>query len=195
MKKNYLLKKTSVAIALMLTISNCGGNVRQSLGIYKSEPDAFRVVSTPPLTLPPDFSLKMPEPGASPLNSVNITKEAENTVFSNSSGNIEKKAISSGDQEFLMQAGADKSDSNIRTILANDERAQEEKKEKKNIFEKMADHLNPNSTDQDAVVNASKEKKRVDKNKQLGKEVNEGTVPVVDKDKRDKGFINRVLGL
>jgi hypothetical protein len=50
---------TGVALA----VSGCDG-VRQTLGIDKSPPDEFRIVSRAPLSLPPDFALRPPQPGA-----------------------------------------------------------------------------------------------------------------------------------
>ncbi len=48
----------------------CGGNKGTSaqdiLGVSRSGPDAFNMVSRPPLTLPPDFALRPPAPDGTP---------------------------------------------------------------------------------------------------------------------------------
>jgi hypothetical protein len=46
-----------------LATSGCD-DVRRTLGIDKSPPDEFTVVSRAPLSLPPDFALRPPQPGA-----------------------------------------------------------------------------------------------------------------------------------
>lgn len=66
------LKTTSLQTLLMLActlLAACGGeseNVRDSLGISRAAPDAFKVVSRPPLSVPPEFRLVQPTPGALP---------------------------------------------------------------------------------------------------------------------------------
>src|SRR5215813_7698530 len=52
------------AVGLMLALCGCGNGVRQALGMTKQSPDEFQVVAHAPLTLPPDYSLHPPQPGA-----------------------------------------------------------------------------------------------------------------------------------
>ena len=54
----------AAAGAVMLVLSGCGNDVRQALGMTKQSPDEFQVVAHAPLTLPPDYSLHPPQPGA-----------------------------------------------------------------------------------------------------------------------------------
>ena len=45
-------------------LANCSGGVQESLGLKKKAPDEFAVVRNAPLSLPPNFSLRPPKPGA-----------------------------------------------------------------------------------------------------------------------------------
>lgn len=45
-------------------LAGCSGGVQESLGLKKKAPDEFAVVRNAPLSLPPNFSLRPPKPGA-----------------------------------------------------------------------------------------------------------------------------------
>ena len=74
-----------VAGSLMLALAACGG-FREQLGLTKQSPDEFRVVSRAPLTVPPDFSLRPPEPGAPRPQEGTSAQQAERAVLRNSAG-------------------------------------------------------------------------------------------------------------
>lgn len=44
--------------------ANCSGGAQETLGLKKKAPDEFAVVRNAPLSLPPNFSLRPPKPGA-----------------------------------------------------------------------------------------------------------------------------------
>jgi hypothetical protein len=45
-------------------LAGCSGTVQESLGLGKRAPDEFQIVRRQPLIMPPDFTLRPPEPGA-----------------------------------------------------------------------------------------------------------------------------------
>ena len=47
----------------VFALTACEG-VKKQFGLTKQSPDEFRVVARAPLSLPPDFTLRPPEPGA-----------------------------------------------------------------------------------------------------------------------------------
>jgi len=51
------------SLCLPLLVSGCGG-FRQAIGLDRSGPDEFAVETRAPLTIPPDFDLRPPKPGA-----------------------------------------------------------------------------------------------------------------------------------
>ena len=51
------------AVAALLATSACSSGVRQALGAEKATPDEFRVVTIAPLSVPPEYNLRPPEPG------------------------------------------------------------------------------------------------------------------------------------
>src|SRR3546814_8005136 len=70
-----------IVAGLALAVSACGG-FRDSLGLTKQSPDEFRVVSRAPLTLPPDYNLRPPEPGAPRPQVGSASQQAERAVRS-----------------------------------------------------------------------------------------------------------------
>lgn len=58
------LRMAGGAALLALALTACGSDTKQMLGLERSPPDEFAVVSRAPLSVPPEFSLRPPEPGA-----------------------------------------------------------------------------------------------------------------------------------
>ena len=58
------LRMALVVGAAVAAVAGCSGTVQDSLGLGKRQPDEFQVVRRAPLILPPDYSLRPPEPGA-----------------------------------------------------------------------------------------------------------------------------------
>ena len=54
---------TVACLLLSLLLSGCAG-LRQAIGMDQVGPDEFAVESRAPLTIPPDFDLRPPQPGA-----------------------------------------------------------------------------------------------------------------------------------
>ena len=57
--------RAAVAAAALLAVAGLAGcdSASQAFGLSKVTPDEFRVVTKAPLTLPPDYSLRPPQPG------------------------------------------------------------------------------------------------------------------------------------
>lgn len=64
---------------LVLLLGGCN-NWKQTLGIEPVSPDEFAVESRAPLTLPPDYNLRPPEPGAPRPQEANVANKAQRTV-------------------------------------------------------------------------------------------------------------------
>ena len=62
MKSKALFSVLSVTL-LLAFLTGCG-EVRSMLGQNKQSPDEFAVLSQAPLSIPPNFTLRAPEPGA-----------------------------------------------------------------------------------------------------------------------------------
>src|SRR5260370_22235205 len=52
-----------LCLACALLISGCS-DLKKAIGLERTSPDEFAVESRAPLTMPPDFNLRPPQPGA-----------------------------------------------------------------------------------------------------------------------------------
>jgi hypothetical protein len=66
-------------IAVATTVGGCS-NWKQTLGIEPTSPDEFAVESRAPLTLPPDYNLRPPEPGAARPQETSMANKAQTAV-------------------------------------------------------------------------------------------------------------------
>ncbi|HTT78522.1 MAG TPA: DUF3035 domain-containing protein [Stellaceae bacterium] len=60
-------------------MSGCS-NFKQIIGIDQPAPDEFAVESNAPLTIPPDFNLRPPEPGAPRPHQVTAAEKAQEII-------------------------------------------------------------------------------------------------------------------
>lgn len=180
------------------TLSACTGqDVKQSLGLKRNQPDAFQVVSRPPLSVPPVYHLR--PPADAPEYASNTDDQARALVLEGEEPQSrrqpddsyyadDKTAVtgveSSGlatqaESEFLRSAGASMAKPDIRQILRQETVAYEAvvEKQENGLLEK----LNPfDRKNGDPVVNAQAEAERIRKVKEKGEPLNKGETPQID---------------
>ena len=114
----------ALAVALPLAIGGCSG-VKETLGLTKQSPDEFRVVSRAPLSMPPDYNLRPPTPGAPRPQEGTPRDQAQQAVLGIApdaippigQGEESEAAQSSGESALLQSAGATGVDPNIRQLV------------------------------------------------------------------------------
>lgn len=65
----------------LLLLGGCGEEMRKSFGLGKNAPDEFQVVRRAPLSLPPDFALRPPQPGAVRPQEGSATEQARSAIL------------------------------------------------------------------------------------------------------------------
>ncbi len=165
----------------LLALTACG-ETRQDLGLGRSVPDEFAVVERPPLSMPPDFSLRPPRPGAPRPQNVEASQQASDIVFN---GNAPAPAgnVSEGEQALLAQAGAAKADPSIRDTVDR------EASQKVVASPHLVDQLTDWGDDQKPAptVDAAAEAARIKQAQTNGQPVNAGATPVIEK--QDSGWL------
>jgi hypothetical protein len=123
---------------LCVALAACGGGtVQESLGLVRSAPDEFQVVSRAPLILPPDYDLRPPRPGTPGPSEVTAQDAAREALIGGSAaaGTAATIEAAGGDAQpavrasepgpaeraILAASGADRADPNIRQQIAEDE--------------------------------------------------------------------------
>jgi hypothetical protein len=182
-----------VAVGSLLALSGCGGGVKQALGMTKHSPDEFLTVAHAPLTLPPDYSLPTPEPGAPRPQEGTAAEQAQTALYANNSGSApltgsgSETAQSAGEMAMLQNAGAASVDPGIRAQIDTETAAQIERD--KTLISRLVfwRTQEPYGT----VVDPVAESKRLQENQALGKPATEGETPIIAP--RKKGVLEGIF--
>lgn len=202
-----------LSLTCLLLLTACGGNtVKQTLGLETQAPDEFRVVSRPPLSVPPQFSLRPPSTGDASENPYATDKQAQSLVTGQpvNGGNgetfvlknnpaetavvpgqtsaISVVAKTSAESQLLQNAGAASVDPTVRKTLVEEKLQKQQKVEEAPWYDFWSSRPDKKET----TVDAKKEAERVKQNQDEGKPVTEGDTPVVKP--KDKGVLGNILG-
>ncbi len=174
------------AISLILALSACEG-VREQFGLTKQSPDEFRVVSRAPLSLPPDFTLRPPEPGIARPQEGTATQQARKAVFRLEqpkaqplNEQVKTDGRSLGELSLLKAAGADKIDHGIRRAI--DFETQQLNSESEDFIDALVFWRDKETPGR--VVDATAEAKRLRENAALGKAVTAGETPTIERKRK-----------
>jgi len=173
-----MMKSTLYITAAAFLLGACGGNtVKDVLGIDRRAPDEFRVVSRPPLSVPPQFDLR--PPGVDGASTSESRDKAQSLVRGgDAAAPVNLKPAknpggSAADSMFLEKAGAANANPNVKQELAEKKINDQLEKEDRSWWEKIS----PGSDKKEPVVKAEGEAERLQKNKEEGKPVTEGETP------------------
>lgn len=187
------------ALALLLAgflagfLAGCGGDVEEALGLGKNPPDEFAIVTKAPLAIPPDYSLRPPEPGAPPRNSVSPQEAARGALYpGRDAGSLPAGAFgttppSPGELALLESAGATKADPQIRRLIESEYRALVEAN--RSFADRIIFWRDPNPPP--SPVDAAAEQQRLRRNDALGAPVTEGETPRIEP--RERGLLEDVF--
>jgi hypothetical protein len=164
-------------VLLPLALMGCNDGTMQALGLQRNPPDEFQVTTQPALAIPPDLNaaaaaLPAPIPGAPRPQDVAVPQQAEDAMLGGAA--LEGGAPSTvGDQTFLQKAGPPAPPDirqEINNLAARDARSQT-----------LGNRMNPFGIPvaKPALVDASQERQRLQKNAALGLSPAVGSTPIV----------------
>ncbi len=171
------------AISLILALSACEG-FRDQLGLNKQSPDEFRVVARAPLSLPPDFTLRPPEPGIARPQEGTAAQQARKAVFRLEqpktqplNAQVKADGRTLGELSLLKAAGADKIDPGIRQAI--DFETRQLNAQSDDFIESLVFWRDKESPGR--VVDATAEARRLRENAALGKTATAGETPTIER--------------
>jgi hypothetical protein len=180
------ISRLIVALGVVLALGACEG-VRKQFGLTKQSPDEFRVVSRAPLTLPPDFTLRPPEPGVPSPQTGSPTDQARRAIFRADAPKDQPAeapppadGLSPGERSLLKAAGADKAEPGIRIALERE--TNQLNNESDGFLEALV--FWRKDAPPGVVIDASAEAKRLRENAALGKAVTAGRTPTIERRKK-----------
>jgi hypothetical protein len=178
-KARISLARLLLAAGLVASLSACG-EARRQLGMDKAPPDEFAVVNRAPLSLPPDYSLRPPQPGATRPQEGSTSEQARQAILGGrtqlkATQPLVKGARSQGEMTVLNNAGAKDIEPNIRQKVNEETTALAEAD--KVFTDKLMFWSKP--SDYSEALDAKKESQRIRENQALGKDMDDGDTPLI----------------
>lgn len=187
-----------LALTVPMVLGGCSG-IREQLGLTKRSPDEFKVVSRAPLSMPPDYNLRPPTPGAPRPQEGTPRDQAEAAVFGYPGAGLQPDQIppigegesasaqSSGESALLQSASAGGVDPNIRELV--DSETAEDEANSRTLAESLVFWRDPEPYGE--VVDPVAESKRIQENQALNKPITEGETPIIVRKK--KGLLEGIF--
>ena len=184
MRRHKSLMLAAALLPVFLTGCESG---RELLGLTKHSPDEFQVVSRAPLSMPPDYNLRPPAPGAPRPQEGTARDQAELAVFGPggrvlsadqipSIGEGEQtSAQSAGEAALLQSAGTTGIDPNIRTTV--DFETADDEAGSRSFVDSLIFWRQPEPYG--TVVDPNAEAKRLQENQALGQPIATGETPTI----------------
>lgn len=165
--------------ALSLSLAACGGDsLKDTLGYGKNAPDEFAVITKAPLVIPPDFSLRPPQPGAARPQEAAFEPSlaAERALMGNTGAGGASGDFTPGEQALLANTGGDEANPRIRQVVNSEMRTLVEKDK---TFTDDVLFWRQKPAPDARTVDAEAERRRIEQNAAEGKSVVDGETPSV----------------
>jgi len=176
--------------AITISLTACE-SAKKIISRTKDAPDEFAVYQRPPLSLPPEFQLRPPEPGSIRPQAISPQDEARAALLQRQASirtqPTRDPKISNGLNAIMQKTGASTADPTIREVVNSETSLLS--KEDKRLADKMIFWIDDKPYE-GVVVDAEKEQQRIRENQALGKEITEGETPKIKKKRGKKGLLD-----
>ncbi len=174
-----------VAAACGLSLlSGCSNlnSLSRTFGLTRDAPDEFTVTTRAPLSMPPDFSLRPPRPGAPRPQEQSEREQAQEVLVPDLALNQPKATQSPGQEALLAQTGPS-APADIRSKVDQDARYAAADQ---SFVDKILYWRKPNT--QQVQVDPQKESQRLRQNAALGEPPDVGDTPIINQ--KPKGWLS-----
>lgn len=162
-----------VLLCGLVLLCGCSEGLTRTFGLTRDAPDEFTVTTRAPLSMPPDYNLRPPRPGATRPQEVSDRQQAEEALAPQLALTPPKGQESAGQQALLAQIGAP-APADIRRKVDADA-AQDAGND--GLIDKLLYWRKPNTNL--AQVDAGKESQRLRQNAALGQGPEVGDTPII----------------
>lgn len=171
------------AFAAALVLGGCGSDVSRTFGLTRDPPDEFQVTTRAPLTVPPDFNLRPPQPGQ-PRPQEGPVREQAAAVLAGRPGlavgsALPNATVSPGESAFLAAAGP-RPPPNLRARI--DEETTLLETTSRSFTERLLFWRKP--PEPGVVVDPAREQQRLRENAALGRSQTVGDTPIIQRRQR-----------
>jgi hypothetical protein len=183
------LARACLAACLLtpLALAACSGDeLSRNFGLTRDAPDEFQVTTRAPLSMPPDFSLRPPRPGASRPQELSQQQQAEAALVPDAALNPPGRSANSPGQQALISAAGKPAPADIRAKVDNETALDAPSRTlvDRLMFWKPAP---PPGT----AVDATREAARLRENAALGQSPEAGDTPIIQPKKQ--GFLDTLF--
>jgi hypothetical protein len=174
-----LCRAAAAGSFLLLSLAGCSNDLSRTFGLTRDTPDEFAVTTRAPLSMPPSYSLRPPQPGAARPQELSAQRAAEADLAPQTALNPRtSSSVTSGEQALLNAAGPP-APANIRQQLNQD-------LAKDTSGDSVTDKLmfwRPSKPGEGVAVDPTKEAERLRANAALGQSADQGTTPIIQEHK------------
>lgn len=167
----------TVALVCLFALGGCEG-AKQELGLTRSPPDEFAVVKRAPLEMPPEYTLRAPQPGAPRPQEQAVAEQARAALLGQEytpQAAAGGSGLAAGEAALLNSANAG-SMPNIRQVV--DSEAATMRRENEPVVKKIL-NIGKDQEPAATIVDPEAEAARLQKNAAEGKPATEGETPVI----------------
>lgn len=175
-----------LALAALLGLAGCSGEeLSRTIGLTRDAPDEFTVTTRAPLSMPPDFALRPPRPGASRPQELTERQQAEATLSPTAALGGTPAGTSPGQQSLLAAAGPT-APRDIRSQVDSESQLDQPGRSftDRLMFWKPAPPLGTS-------VDAPRESQRLRQNAALGSNPKSGDTPIIQR--RRPGLLDSIF--
>jgi hypothetical protein len=166
--------------SLLLLVGCSSSGLTRTFGLTRDAPDEFTVTTRAPLSMPPEFNLRPPQPGAVRPQEQSERTQAEEALVPQMALGAPKGGDSPGQEALLQQIGP-AAPADIRRQVDSDARV---RASNDTFVDKLLYWRKPDQTS--GVLDASKEAQRLRQSAALGTNPETGQIPIIQE--RRKGW-------
>ncbi len=171
---------------LLIGLSACSGDeLSRSFGITRDTPDEFTVTTRAPLSMPPDFSLRPPRPGAPRPQEQDAPDAAQAALVPQSALVDAQSGSSSPGQQALLAAAGPPAPADVRQKIERDASLDQPNQSLTDRLEFWRKPPLPG-----VVIDPAKELQRLRQDAALGQSVQTGDTPIIQRNTQDTGLLN-----
>jgi hypothetical protein len=163
-----------------LLLAGCeGGGLARTFGLTRDAPDEFMVTTRAPLSMPPDYALRPPRPGAPRPQEQSEQRQAEEILVPQAALSGPRTGAASAGQAALLQQSGPSAPSDIRRRVDQDSRMD---KADDGFVDRLL-YWRKGSANE-AIVDPVAESQRVKANAALGQSQESGTTPIIQEKRK-----------
>ena len=166
------------AIVVLLSWLQRDSSLSRTFGLTRDAPDEFTVVTRAPLSMPPDFTLRPPEPGAARPQEQSDRSLAESALVPDAALGGAPAGVSPGQAALVRDAGGG-APADIRQRVDQEARLDASDD---SFIDRLLYWRKPDT--QQAVVDPTKETQRLRQNAALGQSPETGETPIIREKKK-----------